>query len=129
MIRATERGEVLDAPVGVRLHDELVLEPDIVVVLQAHSDRIHEDAIHGAPDLVVEILSPGTAGRDLGPKRAAYERGGVTEYWIVDPEARTIEVLVLADGAYQRAGLYRSSDLPRSTVLADLTFEVAAVMV
>ena len=124
-LRATGAGEVLYAPVGVRLSDDTVLEPDLVVVLREHADRVGTQAIEGPPDLVVEVLSPGTAQRDLGRKRELYERHGVPEYWIVDPEARTIEVLVLTAGAYRRAGLYGVGDHLRCTVLPSFELPVA----
>jgi Uma2 family endonuclease len=119
-LRERAAGEVLDAPVGVRLSDEDVFEPDLVVVLAEHADRIGAQVIDGAPDLVVEILSPGTAGRDLGPKRQAYLRAGVPEYWIVDPASQAIEVLALERGEYVRSGLYRRGDTLRSPLLAGL---------
>ncbi|MEE8368645.1 MAG: Uma2 family endonuclease [Thermoanaerobaculia bacterium] len=68
-----DRGEVFHAPLGVRLSDEDVPEPDLVVVLAEHRDRIGERVIEGPPDLVVEILSRGTAQRDLVSKCALYE--------------------------------------------------------
>src|SRR5947209_3473624 len=67
------RGRVASAPAGVRLSDEDIVEPDLVVILEEHRDRIDESSVAGTPDLVVEILSPGTAGRDLLDKRALYE--------------------------------------------------------
>jgi Uma2 family endonuclease len=126
-LRRTGAGEVLDAPVGVRLAEDTVLEPDLVVVLSAHADRVGDQAIEGVPDLVVEVLSPGTAQRDLGRKRDLYERHGVPEYWIVDPEARTIEVLALASGLYDRAGLYGTGDVLRSAVLPAFELPVGEV--
>lgn len=104
-LRENGRGEVFDAPVGVKLDDSNVLEPDLVVVLSHNAHRIGEQVISGPPDVVVEILSLGSARRDLGVKRNTYERGGVAEYWIVDPESRSIEVLALGAQGYERAGL------------------------
>jgi Uma2 family endonuclease len=120
-LRKTRAGEVLDAPVGVKLGDEDVLEPDLVVVLTENADRIGPQAIEGAPDLVVEILSPGTARRDLGSKRRKHEEAGVREYWIVDPASRSVEVLTRSQEAFERAGLYRRGEELRSVLLADLT--------
>lgn len=94
------RGQVFLAPLGVRFAEHTVLEPDLLVVLAEHAGRVHEEFIEAPPDLVVEILSRGSAGRDLHAKRAVYEAAGVPEYWIVDPQAATIEVLVLRGGAY-----------------------------
>ncbi|MFV1996366.1 MAG: Uma2 family endonuclease, partial [Verrucomicrobiales bacterium] len=67
-----------------------VFQPDLVFVSKAHQSLLHKDGIHGGPDLVVEILSPSTAKFDLGHKKAIYARCGVLEYWVVDPETRTL---------------------------------------
>ena len=69
--------------------------PDVMVVCDP--DKVKANGIHGAPDLVVEILSPATAKNDRGHKKAVYERCGVREYWIVDPVALTVEQYVLED--------------------------------
>jgi len=96
----TRSGEVFDAPVGLKLSDHDILEPDLLVVLQEGCARLEASAVFGPADLVVEILSPGSAKRDVGLKRRVYEAGGVREYWIVDPIAKRIEVLSLRSGAY-----------------------------
>jgi len=93
--------KVYPAPTGVRLfaEKETLLEPDIVVICD-HSkqdDRIY----HGAPDMVVEILSPSTARRDRVLKLNLYQQAGVREYWIVDTEAECLHVYVLQDEQYQ----------------------------
>ncbi|HEU0114535.1 MAG TPA: Uma2 family endonuclease, partial [Thermomicrobiales bacterium] len=88
-------GRVFTGPIDVRLTPEIVLEPDLCFV---STDRLHivgPKTIDAAPDLVVEVLSPGTRGRDLGRKRAFYARFGVQEYWIVDPDARALTVFAL----------------------------------
>ena len=121
------RGEILDAPVGVRVTDESIVEPDLAVVLREHADRIGTQAIEGPPDLVVEVLSPGTAPRDLGAKRRVYEELGVVEYWIVDPETESVEVLRLEAGRYARHGLYRRADVLRSGLLEGLEIELGPI--
>ena len=126
-LEQTGLGEILDAPVGVRLSDEDVLEPDLVVVLTPNAHRIGSQVIEGPPDLVVEILSPGTARRDLGTKRALYEEAGVPEYWIVDPETASVEVLALERGRYMRSGLYRRGDRVRSRLLEGLEVDLEGV--
>ncbi len=128
-LREHNVGEVLDAPVGVRLSDEDVLEPDLLVVLREHLDRIGRQVVEGPPDVVVEILSPGTARRDLGPKRRAYEAAGVVEYWIVDPESESVEVLTLEQGRYQRFGLFRRTEVLRSQLLPALEISLAEIFV
>lgn len=95
--------EVLLAPVDVRLpkagepDDEVttVVQPDLVVVCD--STRIDDLGVRGAPDLVVEILSPATTGRDEILKRDLYERSGVREYWLIDPETWTLRIYRLED--------------------------------
>ncbi len=100
-------GKVLTAPVDVELAPDTVVQPDIVVVLSANLDRITPSRIIGAPDLVVEILSPGTAGYDRREKQDAYARAGVGEYWVVDPGAQTVELLTLDQGRYRSHGVFR----------------------
>ena len=69
-------------------------------------EKIHSDGVYGAPDLVVEVLSPSTAAKDRGRKRAVYERCGVKEYWLVSPEAKSIEQYLLQEGRFELAGVY-----------------------
>jgi Uma2 family endonuclease len=103
--------EVLVSPVDVVLAEHSVVQPDLVWVSSDRRDLVG-DRIEGAPELVVEILSPGTARRDLGEKLKLYAETGVAEYWIVDPAARTFELLVNRDGAFSvrlpEEGVYRS---------------------
>lgn len=62
--------------------------------------KIKKDGLHGAPDLVIEILSPSTAKYDKNQKKVVYERHGVKEYWIVDPETKEVQGFFLKDGAF-----------------------------
>ena len=93
-------GWLLRAPIGVDLPgtDEGV-QPDIVFVSRARSEILVDEGIRGAPDLVVEILSPGTAERDRTIKKKLYERHGVAQYWVVDPDAESVEVWDFEAGA------------------------------
>jgi Uma2 family endonuclease len=100
-VRSHRLGRIYTAPTGVRLHPETLVIPDICFVSRERLHIIGEKTIDGAPDLVVEILSPGTRQRDLTVKRALYARFGVQEYWIVDPEAKTVTVLTLKDDRYE----------------------------
>lgn len=124
-LRRTGAGRVFLAPTGVRLAESTVPEPDVLVVLRENADRIGEQFIDGPPDLVVEVLSPGTAQRDVGRKRDLYEAHGVREYWIVDTEARTVEVLQLRAGRYERAALHGAGDRLRSPLLGEFEMDVA----
>jgi Uma2 family endonuclease len=101
------------------LTPDIVLIPDIVFI---RHDRLHivgPKTIDAAPDLVVEILSPGTRQRDLTVKRDLYARFGVREYWIVDPDRRTVEVLELVGNSFQPVPLREDGSL-QSRVLPDL---------
>lgn len=79
--------------------------PDVMIV--CNKDTIHRDGIHGAPDLAVEVLSPGTAKNDKGYKKDLYEKAGVKEYWIVDVKSCFIETYLLTDGKYRLGGVYQ----------------------
>ena len=93
-------GVVVAAPVGVEFPDsEEGVQPDLVFVSNDRAEIIRRGWLRGAPDLVVEILSPSTAGRDRSVKRDLYLRHAVAEYWIVDRDARTVEVWRLAGDA------------------------------
>ena len=86
-------GKVVVGPITVRLHDELVLEPDVAFVSTDRLDIVDpEGIIDGAPDLVVEVLSPSNRTYDRNLKRKRYLDNGVSEVWIVDADERTIEV-------------------------------------
>jgi Uma2 family endonuclease len=91
-VRAHGLGEVLVGPVDVLFSEHDVVEPDVLYVAASHEDRLRERYIAGAPDLVIEVLSPSTRGYDRIKKRRLYEAQGVPEYWIVDPAAETVEV-------------------------------------
>jgi Uma2 family endonuclease len=100
-------GLVLDAPCDVLLSQENVVQPDVIFVSKERLQIVGEANISGPPDLVIEILSPGTRSRDLEIKWKLYARFGVREYWIVDPEAETVEVFWWTEAGY-RAELFVS---------------------
>lgn len=88
----------------VYLTEDDVFVPDMMVVCDR--SKIKWNGIHGAPDLVVEVLSLGTAKRDRGYKKDVYEKSGVREYWIVSPQEKTVEVYLLEDGHFRLDGAY-----------------------
>ena len=91
-------GELFFAPTGVEFPaTEEGVQPDLIFVSNERRGILTDPWIRGAPDLVVEILSPTTAGRDRGVKLKLYKRQGVEQYWIVDPEARAVEVWTFGD--------------------------------
>jgi len=126
-VRATQAGKVYFAPLDVVLSDENVVQPDLLFISTERLNIITHANVQGAPDLVVEILSPGTAHIDKTDKRDLYARFGVREYWLVSPEAGTIEVLVLRGGIFERLGLFGSGDQVKSEVLSGLSFKIDAV--
>jgi len=89
-------GTVLCAPMDVWLTEKNVFQPDLLFVATDRSRIISEDGVHGAPDLVVEILSPSSVRRDLGDKRTIYAREGVREYWVVEQPQRRVRVFSFA---------------------------------
>ena len=98
---ARQLGEVFYAPVDVILDETTIVEPDLVYLNPARASLVTERGIEGPPALVVEILSLSTTLIDRRAKRQLYGRYRVPHYWIVDPEARTVEALTLAEGTYQ----------------------------
>jgi Uma2 family endonuclease len=109
------RAWVFVAPLDVSLFNHSVTQPDIIYISAARR-RIVKERIEGAPDLVVEVLSPGTARRDRGEKLRLYAEAGVREYWIFDPPERQIEFLRNEGGqfvvALPKDGVYRSPAIP-----------------
>ncbi len=117
-------GQVVDAPFMVRLHKSF-REPDILFVSKEHEGRLKPTYLDGAPDLVVEIISPESVGRDRGEKFYEYEEAGVAEYWLVDPQREVLEVYAMGDkGRFRLAfmdheGKYESQVLKGFWVMAE----------
>jgi Uma2 family endonuclease len=98
-IASRARGRAYAAPLDVILADHTVVQPDVIYV-SAGRAGILQDRILGAPDLLIEVLSPGTMRRDTGVKMSLYAQLGVPEYWIVDPSARLVEFRVNESGHF-----------------------------
>ena len=122
-------GEVYIAPLDVILSEQDVLQPDLLFVAQERREIISERGCEGPPDLVVEILSPATEQRDRELKRKVYAKYGVPEYWLVDPEAESIEVMTLeaedfgSPSVYLREGLVVSRIIPRLSLAVSQVFQ------
>ncbi|RJQ24722.1 MAG: Uma2 family endonuclease [Peptococcaceae bacterium] len=93
-------GIILYAPVDVYFEEKETYQPDIVFIARDRLHIIEPAKIKGAPDLVVEILSPSTGYYDLKKKARTYARHGVKEYWVVDPEDKSIEVYMGEEGKF-----------------------------
>jgi Uma2 family endonuclease len=103
-LRTHRLGVVMLAPFDIVLSEVDVVEPDIIYFTRERfAEVVGEKNAQGAPDLAVEILSPGTRRTDEITKRKLYERVGIGEYWVVDPEIETLKVYRLAGGSYSRA--------------------------
>lgn len=120
-------GLVLYAPVGVVLSEVNVLEPDLIFISRDETDLLTEENVAGAPTLVVEILSPSTRKRDLTVKRRIYESFRVKEYWLVDPDGKTIDVLALTETGYVSRGALTTGDTLTSPLFPGLAIDVADV--
>ena len=116
--RRTGLGQVYIAPFDIVFSNHDVVQPDVIFVSNDRLDIITPDNIQGAPDLVIEVLSPSTAHRDRTFKRALYARHGVREFWLVDTDTRTIEVLQLDEDGYQTVGTYSAGQTLTSPTLA-----------
>lgn len=125
-VSAGRSGVVYLAPFDVVLSDEDVVQPDILFVSAERRSVVTPKNVQGAPDLVVEVLSPGTDRRDRVVKLRIYAEAGVREAWVVDPWAETLEVVALQEEG-RPATSYRGSERPRSAVLGDLDFSVAEI--
>ncbi|MGE5482204.1 MAG: Uma2 family endonuclease [Bacteroidota bacterium] len=123
-VREKKMGAVAHAPLDVYLEATEVFQPDIVFISRERLNIIGPDKINGAPDLVVEILSPATAYYDLKKKFRVYEKHGVREYWIVDPEDNSIQVYVLQDGKLKLHQEAIGEGRVQSQVLAGFSVDV-----
>ena len=120
-------GKVYDAPLDVYLDDENVVQPDVMWIAPDSRCVVGETYVEGAPDLVVEILSPSTARHDRVTKFRLYEKYGVREYWIIDPVQRLIEVWILRGEAFQRQNIYGPDETFPSPVLNNQAIETKAI--
>ena len=110
-------GIMYHAPFDVVLSKHDAVQPDILFISRERKEIITDANVQGAPDLIVEILSPGTEKRDTVAKKALYERHGVREYWIVDPDADTIEVFVARERKFISLRIFSGADILESPAL------------
>jgi Uma2 family endonuclease len=120
-------GEVIFTPFGVVLDDFDDVQPDIMFVCEANRQIITREGIYGAPDLVVEVISPSSIKTDRTTKFKLYERMQVPEYWIVDVKNQSIEVYQRQETGYELVSFGVEKGDVTSTVLAGLRVDVAAL--
>ena len=130
-----KRCDVFSAPFGVRLFErdgdspedvDTMVEPDISVVCDP--SKIDKRGCKGAPDLVIEILSPSTRRHDIRTKTNLYQRAGVREYWIVSPEENMVQVFLLEDGRYTFKDSGADGDKLKVNVLEDCFIDLSKVL-
>lgn len=120
-------GDLYDAPFDVYLGEYDVFQPDILVVLNERLSILTDAGAEGAPNFVVEILSPKTAKLDRVNKRRVYARTGVKELWIIDPEPRQIEVYLLGQDPATPKARHGDEAKFTSALFPGLTFDAAAI--
>src|SRR5699024_1453104 len=119
---------ILYAPVDVILSTNEVRQPDIVLVHRERKDIIRKRGIHGAPDMVVEILSPPTLKRDKIDKLDVYARYNIPEYWIVEPNAGMLEQYILRDNQYEIINVFHDNEPVTSPNIACVSFTMKEIM-
>lgn len=127
-VRPRHLGFTVMAPVDMVLAEHRAVQPDVVFISNERRGIIG-DQLHGAADLVAEILSPESRRRDRLDKRDLYEQHGVREYWLIDPEAQTVEVLHAEKGEFQLVGRWRPGEQAESRLLPGFTVPVAELFV
>ena len=120
-------GKVYGAPLDAIFDEYTVVQPDILFVSRERLGEVVKERIEGAPDLAVEILSPSTADKDRRRKLAVYSRFGVREYWIVDPEGRTIELYERIGEALKLTRRFAWSETFESKLISGFRVEVASI--
>ena len=114
-IEETERGEVFNAPTDLQLTDHDIVQPDLIIVMSERRSIITPTKVKGTPNLIVEILSPSTKKNDCVLKKELYERVGVPEYWIVDPDENMVDQFVLREGKFASEGSH-AKELAAATI-------------
>ena len=120
-------GKLYDAPFDVYFDKHNVFQPDIVFVSKKRLSILTKAGAEGAPDFVVEILSPRTAELDREQKQQVYARAGVQELWIIDPETKSIEIYLLSENAVSPAAVYHERDQFESRLFPGLRFNAAKI--
>jgi len=121
-------GIVLTSPLEVHLSETTKpVQPDVLFIRAQHQPPPGTQFFEGAPDLIVEVISPGSIRLDRHIKFDIYERTGVAEYWLADPKARLVEVYTLSNGEYALRGQYTNDEMIESQVLAGLQIKTSTL--
>lgn len=122
--KTNDKGLFLTAPLDIHFDDGNVFQPDIIYISEGRKAEIVKDKIEGAPDLVVEILSPSNAYYDLRQKKDIYEKYGVAEYIIIDPIQQNVEIYVLKQALYVLDQKVKQPATFHSTVLNGISVDL-----
>lgn len=125
-VRAQGIGKIFTAPLDVVLADDSIAQPDILFIAKERLGIV-QDVVHGAPDLLIEILSPGTRERDRTLKRHLYARHGVRELWLVDPDDRTVAIFRLDPSSETPPRIFTAQDTISSDVLPSLHLPLESI--
>lgn len=126
LVREKQLGQVFTAPLEVHLSEaSRPVQPDILFIRAERQPPLGTQFFEGAPDLIVEVVSPSSIRLDRKTKFDAYEVAGVTEYWIADPKTRSVEVYTLARGEYALYGQYTGDELIISALLEGLQIKTS----
>jgi Uma2 family endonuclease len=116
------------APIGVFMHNISPVQPDLLLVLKTHANIIRDRRIYGVPDLIVEVMSPGSTDYDEGVKLQAYANAGVPEYVVIDPAKRTLTHYRLAEmGRFDKIGTYGESETITFACLPSISLHVGSL--
>ncbi len=124
-VEENKLGVVLNSPIDVYLSEHETYQPDIVFVAKERFSIIGEKKIEGAPDLVVEVLSPSTGYYDLVHKKSVYEESGVKEYWIIDSKEKSVQILANKNGKFEVTAAAHGAGRVGSELLKEFAVDIA----
>ncbi|AYL97756.1 Uma2 family endonuclease [Mucilaginibacter celer] len=125
MDQTNNYGFLVSAPMDVKFDEGNILQPDILFISADRVTELVKDRVEGAPDIVIEILSPSNAYYDLRQKKDIYEKFGVKEYIIIDPVQENADLYLLQDGAYYLHQKAQKNETLKSVILQGLGIELS----
>ena len=127
-VTSNKLGMIVISPMDVRLRKGIIRQPDIIFMSNEHLDRISNKR-WGIPDLAIEVSSPGTKKEDRKDKYTEYEKAGIKEYWIIDPNKQTVEVFTLENATYKIFGRWGIGEIAKSKLLDGFEVKIDDVMI